>query len=75
MLGLALISHVGGWLSFNYALGHLPATQVSVSLLGQVLVTTLIAIPVFGEIPAPIQVVGGVLVLGGIYLVQRSRQL
>ena len=75
LLGLALISQVGGWLSINYALGHLPATQVSVSLLGQVLVTTLIAIPVFGEIPAPIQVFGGALVLGGIYLVQRSRQL
>jgi drug/metabolite transporter (DMT)-like permease len=75
LLGLGLISQVGGWLSINYALGHLPATQVSVSLLGQVLVTTLIAIPLFGEIPLPIQIVGGALVLAGIYLVQRSRQL
>lgn len=74
LLGLGLISQAGGWLSINYALGHLPATQVSVSLLGQVLVTTLIAIPLFGEIPAPIQLAGGVLVLTGIYLVQRSRQ-
>ncbi len=74
LLGLGLVSQVGGWLSINYALGHLPATQVSVSLLGQVLVTTLIAIPLFGEIPAPIQVLGGALVLAGIYLVQRSRQ-
>jgi drug/metabolite transporter (DMT)-like permease len=74
LLGLGLVSQVGGWLSINYALGHLPATQVSVSLLGQVLVTTLIAIPLFGEIPAPVQVLGGGLVLAGIYLVQRSRR-
>ncbi len=74
LLGLALISHVGGWLSINYALGHLPATRVSVSLLGQPLVTTLVAIPLLGEIPTPRQVLGAVLVLAGIYTVLRSRQ-
>jgi drug/metabolite transporter (DMT)-like permease len=74
LLGLAFISQVGGWLSINYALGHLPATRVSVSLLGQVVVTTLIAIPLFGEIPTAVQVIGAVLVLAGIYVVQQARE-
>ena len=73
LLGLGLISQVGGWLSINYALGHLPATRVSVSLLGQVLVTALIAVPVFGEIPSAIQLVGAVLVVGGIVIVLQAR--
>lgn len=74
LLGLALISHVGGWLSINYSLGHLPATRVSVSLLGQPLVTTLVAIPLLGEIPTARQALGAALVLAGIYTVLRSRQ-
>jgi drug/metabolite transporter (DMT)-like permease len=74
LLGLALISHVGGWLSINYSLGHLPATRVSVSLLGQPLVTTLVAIPLLGEIPTARQALGAALVLAGIYTVLRSRE-
>lgn len=73
LLGLGLISQVGGWLSINYALGHLPATRVSVSLLGQVLVTALVAIPVFGEIPSTMQLVGAALVLAGIVVVLQAR--
>jgi drug/metabolite transporter (DMT)-like permease len=36
-------------------------------------VTTLVAIPVLGELPTPVQAVGGALVLGGIYWVYRGR--
>lgn len=73
LLALGLVSQVGGWLSINYALGHIPATQVSVTLLAQAVVTTLVAIPVLGELPSALQVVGGALVLGGIYWVYRER--
>ena len=73
LVALGLISQVGGWLSINYALGHIPATQVSVTLLAQAVVTTLVAIPVLGELPSALQVVGGALVLGGIYWVYRGR--
>ncbi|MBK8049704.1 MAG: DMT family transporter [Anaerolineales bacterium] len=73
LLALGLVSQVGGWLSINYALGQLPATQVSVTLLAQAVVTTLVAIPILGELPAPLQVVGGAMVLGGIYWVYRGR--
>jgi drug/metabolite transporter (DMT)-like permease len=70
---MGLFSQLGGWLAINYALGHLRAAPVSVSLLGQAVVTTLLAMPLLGEFPAPNQVLGGVLVLAGIYVVNRPK--
>jgi len=73
LVGMGLFSQLGGWLAINYALGHLKAAPVSVSLLGQAVVTTLLAMPLLGEFPAPNQVLGGVLVLAGIYVVNRPK--
>ena len=73
LLGMGLISQVIGWLAINYALGHLPASSVSVTLLGQPVVTALAGIPLLGEWLTINQVIGGLLVMAGIYLVnQRS---
>jgi drug/metabolite transporter (DMT)-like permease len=69
LLGLGLVSQLGGWLAINYALGHLPATQVSVSLLAQAIVTAILGILLLGEMLTASQGFGGMLVLGGIYLV------
>lgn len=66
-----LVSHLGGYLAINYALGHLRATSVSVSLLSQPVITALLAIPLLGELLSAQQVVGGALVLAGIYFVNR----
>lgn len=74
LLGLGLVSQLGGWLAINYALGVLPATRVSVTLLGQVVVTTLLAVPLFGEIPTAMQFVGALMIMGGIYTVLRARE-
>jgi len=71
LLGLALITHVGGWLAIGYALGHIRASIVSVTLLGQPVLTALFSIPLLGEDLFPLQIVGGLLVLGGIYIVNR----
>lgn len=73
LIALALVSHLGGWLGVNYALGYLKASTVSVSLLSQVVVTVLLAMPLLGERLTPLQMVGGGLVLGGIYLVTVRR--
>ncbi len=73
-LGAALISQVGGYLSIGYALGHLPASIVSPTLIGQPVVTALLAIPLLGEALRTEQWVGGLVVLAGIYLVHRSRE-
>lgn len=72
-LGAALVSQVGGYLSIGYALGHLPASIVSPTLIGQPVVTAILAIPLLGEALRTEQWLGGLVVLAGIYLVHRSR--
>jgi drug/metabolite transporter (DMT)-like permease len=74
LVGLGLISQLGGWLAINYALGHLRAAPVSVGLLGQPVVTALLAMPALGEYLTLNQGVGGALVLAGIYLVNRQKR-
>lgn len=69
---LGVVSHIIGWLMLTYAFGKLPAAMVSVSLLGQPVVTTLAGIPILGEVPTDIQVVGMLIALGGIFIVHRS---
>jgi drug/metabolite transporter (DMT)-like permease len=59
---------VGGWLSINYALGHIRASVASVSLLGQPVVTALISVPLLNEALSWAQIGGGLLVLAGIGL-------
>src|SRR5579859_3133874 len=71
LLALGLISHVAGWLSINYALGHLRASVTSVSLLAQPVITALISVPLLGEGISWAQLGGGGLVLLCIYLANR----
>jgi drug/metabolite transporter (DMT)-like permease len=73
-LGAALVSQVGGYLSIGYALGHLSASIVAPTLIGQPVVTALLAIPLLGEALRTEQWIGGLVVLVGIYLVHRSRE-
>lgn len=71
-LGSALISQTIGYFSVGYALGHLPASVVSPTMIGQPMLTALLAIPLAGE-PLTLDVVaGGLLVLTGIYLVNKN---
>ena len=69
---LALISQILGYMSVSYALGHLPASVVAPTLIGQPILTTILAIPLLGEIPQSIQLAGGLVTLAGIYLVHNS---
>jgi drug/metabolite transporter (DMT)-like permease len=73
-VGAALVSQVLGYLAVAYALGHLPASLVAPTLIGQPVVTALLSIPLLGELMLPAQWIGGMGVLAGIYLVHRSRQ-
>jgi drug/metabolite transporter (DMT)-like permease len=73
LLALGLIIQVGGWLAINYALGHLPASIVSVTLLAQPILTAIFAVPLLGETLSGAQIIGGALALSGIYLVNRGR--
>lgn len=71
LLGLGLISQLGGYLALTYAMGHLPATVTSVSLLSQVPVTALLAALLLGEALSGSQILGGALVLAGVGLASR----
>jgi len=68
----AIVSQMIGYLAISYALGHLPASVVSPTLIGQPILTTILAIPMLGEIPNTIQWVGGAIALAGIYIVNQS---
>jgi len=68
----AIVSQVIGYTSLSYALGHLPASIVSPTMLGQPVLTTLLAIPLLGEVPGIIQALGGAITLGGIYIVNQA---
>ncbi|HEY9151295.1 MAG TPA: DMT family transporter [Anaerolineales bacterium] len=71
-LATAIVSQTIGYISISYALGHLPARIVSPTLIGQPIMTTLLAIPLLSEIPSLIQVIGGIIALAGIYIVNQS---
>jgi drug/metabolite transporter (DMT)-like permease len=73
-LALGLITQVVGYLVINYALGYLPASIVSPTLLGQPVVTAILAGPLLGEDLSAGQILGGLAVLIGVYLVHHSRR-
>ncbi|MBC7514308.1 MAG: DMT family transporter [Herminiimonas sp.] len=72
LLGLALLAQIGGQTVIAYASAHLPASLSSVSLLLQPLTAAIAAWMIFGEVIAPLQMLGGALLLWGIYLSKRG---
>jgi drug/metabolite transporter (DMT)-like permease len=72
LAGLALISHAAGQGLIAYALAHLPATFSSVGLLLQPVIAAYFAWVLLGEPLVALQIVGGAVVLAGIYLARRG---
>ncbi|MCP4426630.1 MAG: DMT family transporter [Chloroflexi bacterium] len=72
-LALGLVVQVGGQMAINYALGYLPASIVSPTMLGQPVLTALLAIPLLNQPLTIWQIVGGTAVIIGVYIVHRSR--
>ncbi len=66
VLGLALGPQLLGHTAFNWSLRHLSATFVAVAILGEPIGSALLALLIFGESFAPLQLVGFLLLLGGI---------
>jgi drug/metabolite transporter (DMT)-like permease len=69
-----LVVQVLGYLAMNYALGYLPASLVAPTMLGQPVMTAILAGPLLGEALSLWQLLGGTAVLIGVYTVHRSRQ-
>ncbi len=74
LLGLALGPQLIGHSAFNWALRHLSATFVALSILGEPVGSALLAVAIFGERLAPVQLAGFVLLLVGIYLAARGER-
>ena len=72
LFALALVSQVLGQGLIAYAFAHLPASLSSVSLLIQPVVAALAAWAIFGEAIGPAQLVGGAIVLAGIWIAKRA---
>jgi drug/metabolite transporter (DMT)-like permease len=70
---LGLLSQFGAYMALTYALGHLPATIVSVGLLCQIPLTALLAKPLLGEPISVPELFGGAFVIGGMFVVKRQK--
>jgi len=68
LIALALIPQVIGHSTFNWALKFLSAAYVSIALLGEPVGTVILAFIILKEKPTVFELVGGVLILCGIYL-------
>ncbi len=74
LLLLAAGPQLLGHTSFNYGLRYLSASFVSVALLGEPIGSTILALIILKEIPTPLEIVGGVIILTGIYLASRGQE-
>lgn len=72
VVGLGLVCQITGYFCLTHALGHLPATVTSVMLLAVAPVTAMLALEFFNERMTWLQLVGGVLVLFGMWIVSRG---
>ena len=72
MLLLALIPQLLGHSTFNWALKYLPASLVSITLLGEPIGSTILAFIFLDEVPTPVKLIGGFLILLGIYMASRT---
>ena len=69
---LALIPQLVGHSAFNWALKYLPPTYVSVTVLGEPVGSTLLALLLLQETPSPLKLAGGALILAGIFVASRK---
>lgn len=72
-LGPSILGHT----VYNWALRHVPASVVSMSLLGEPIGSSMLALLIFGESPPELALAGGAIILAGIVLASwgvRARQ-
>jgi len=71
MVLLAIVPQLIGHSSFNLAVRLMPVTFVSVSILGEPVGATVLGLFLLDEIPTVTEILGGVLILTGIFIVLR----
>jgi drug/metabolite transporter (DMT)-like permease len=68
LLGLAWVSHAGGQGLLSVALGRLPVTFSSLVIFLEAVAAAVFAALLLGEPISTLQAIGGVLIMGGIYI-------
>lgn len=71
---LAVGPQLLGHTSFNYGLRYLSAAYVSVALLGEPIGSTILALLLLNEVPSSLELIGGSVILLGIYLATRGQK-
>ncbi|MGI5879119.1 MAG: DMT family transporter [Syntrophomonadaceae bacterium] len=71
---MALLPGLGGHGVLNWALKYVKAPIVSVSILGESVGASILGLIIFQEILLPYQIIGGILILAGIYTATVSEQ-
>jgi Integral membrane protein DUF6. len=74
LLGLAVGPQLLGHTAFNWSLRYLSATFVTVALLGEPIGSAVLALILFGEWFAPLQLAGFVILLAGIAVAARGER-
>ena len=69
---LAVVCTLLGHSLFSWSLKYLSPSYVSAAKLCEPVFATVLAVPLFGELPGPVQAVGGALVLAGVLLYTRA---
>ncbi|MBI2288285.1 MAG: DMT family transporter [Chloroflexi bacterium] len=73
LLLLALVPQLIGHSCLNLAVRLMPVTFVSVAILGEPIAATVLGSLILKEMPTINEIIGGLLILGGIFLVLRRR--
>jgi drug/metabolite transporter (DMT)-like permease len=71
---LAIVPTIMGHTLLNWAIRHVPATGISISLLGEPVVAAALAFFFLGQKPSTATLIGSTLVLAGIYLTLTRRR-
>lgn len=69
---MALVSQIVGHSALNWALAYMSAAGVSIAILGEPLISTVLAVPILGEWPGVPRVAGGLVTLAGVALALRG---
>ena len=71
-LALALVSQIGGHTLYNWSLRYVTATVVSVSLVGEPILSSVLAWMLLGEVPTQLVAIGAIAAMAGIYMTARG---
>lgn len=75
ILLLALAPQLIGHSTYNWALRYLPAALVSITTLGEPIGSAILAYFILRETPTVLTIIGGILILGGIYISSRANRV